>query len=304
MKRMILQDYLVRIATRTIRYVSGFNGSGTKCLHECALDGFQWEVAPGTVLAGHGCPECYRRKLAVRKKIPLEDYLSRIEGRKTAYVSGYEDMTTKCEHRCILHGVHWFATPSNVASGKDCWLCKGDKQRAILRARHSAEKYQEGLSSRNLKVEGYHSITRKCLHECLIDGFRWEARPHDIIHGSGCPKCAAYGFQQSQKATLYFLISEEGYLKIGITGEDTRRRMKRLVTKTPFDFVLYREVKASGVWVKQKEREMHEKLACDSAKLSGFDGCTEWFRATRRVLDAVDEALQQVHNDAKGDAIE
>lgn len=291
MRRMLLQDYLASIVGRGIRYVSGFNGSRAKCLHECESDGFQWQVAPGTVLSGHGCPECHRRKLASRKKVPLEDYLSRIAGRNTVYVSGYEDMTTKCEHRCIVHGVHWYPTPSNVALGKDCWLCKGDKQRALLRARHSEEKYQQYLQKRSLKCEGYHSITRKCIHECLVDGFRWEAKPHDIRQGSGCPKCAPYGFQQNQRATLYFLISDEGYLKIGITGEDTSRRMKRLAARTPFSFLLYREVKASGIWVKQKERELHEELASDSAKLSGFDGCTEWFRATRKVLEAVDMTI-------------
>lgn len=38
-------------------------------------------------------------------------------------------------------------------------------------------------------VDGYIKIHSKCVWKCTIDGTIWEARPHDIFAGHGCPIC-------------------------------------------------------------------------------------------------------------------
>lgn len=42
----------------------------------------------------------------------------------------------------------------------------------------------------NIEVIGmYNGAHKKIMHRCLIDGYEWEAAPHNILFGKGCPKC-------------------------------------------------------------------------------------------------------------------
>lgn len=43
----------------------------------------------------------------------------------------------------------------------------------------------------NIEVIGLYIDTHtKILHKCKLDGYEWEARPHDLLQGKGCPICA------------------------------------------------------------------------------------------------------------------
>lgn len=43
----------------------------------------------------------------------------------------------------------------------------------------------------NIEVIGLYTNTHsKILHRCKIDEYEWEARPHDLLRGKGCPICA------------------------------------------------------------------------------------------------------------------
>jgi predicted nucleic acid-binding Zn-ribbon protein len=41
-------------------------------------------------------------------------------------------------------------------------------------------------------VDSYINATQKIAHECLIDGYVWNASPCHILRGEGCPKCAGH----------------------------------------------------------------------------------------------------------------
>lgn len=51
-------------------------------------------------------------------------------------------------------------------------------------------------------VGRYINSETKILHKCLIDGHEWYAKPNNILHGKGCPKC-----------TNHLRISHEEYVQ-------------------------------------------------------------------------------------------
>lgn len=49
------------------------------------------------------------------------------------------------------------------------------------------------LSYPNIEVIGvYVSSHEKIKHKCRIDNYEWDATPHNILKGRGCPKCAGH----------------------------------------------------------------------------------------------------------------
>lgn len=92
--------------------------------------------------------------------------------------------------------------------------------------------------------------------------------------GTGCPRCAKYGYQLDKTGYLYALRSECGrYVKIGISNNPSQRH-RQLELATPFNFNLVEQVHGDGVKIAGLEKSFHEKY--ESAGFTGFSGATEW----------------------------
>lgn len=60
------------------------------------------------------------------------------------------------------------------------------------RKRRTHEEYVLELNEINPDIEvidTFINTVTKIKHRCKIDGYEWMARPHDILHGRGCPVC-------------------------------------------------------------------------------------------------------------------
>ena len=284
-------EYICSLEGRDIEYISGYVKANVKCLHRCKIDGHQWEVTPNDLRRGRGCPKCGRQAQAASKTRPFYSHVQSLKGRTIEYVSGYVNSTTPCLHRCKIDGYEWAARPASVQRGSGCPKC-GDLRTAAGLTR-PLDEYIQSLDGTGIEYAGGYVNTKvKCLHRCKIDGYEWEVAPYSIKSGTGCPKCAKYGFQLDLPGTLYFLIAPEGYFKIGITGVDIKRRFGELKRYTPFDFTLYSQYKADGVTIAALEKSLHRRLKKHHAGLTGFDGATEWFHANREVLELVNRVLE------------
>lgn len=83
---------------------------------------------------------------------------------------------------------------------------------------------------------------------------------------------------EDAKADLYFIqSSDDGPIKIGITGLPIRKRMKALQTAHPFQLHLRALIKAEGM----RETEYHARFAAH--RLHG-----EWFVAAPEILAEID----------------
>lgn len=282
MSRKITEaEYIQSLEGRNIEYVRGYVNSQVKCLHRCSIDGHEWLALPRDVRYGRGCPKC-----GGNAPVTEAEYSQSLEGRDIEYLSGYVNTQIKCLHRCKIDGYEWLTTPNKIRQGYGCPKCGGNL--TLTEA-----EYIQSLKGRDIEyLSGYVNTNVKCLHRCKIDGHEWLTQPSHVKRGKGCPKCAKYGFRLDLPGTLYFLISPDGYIKIGITGTDTKRRFANLNSATPFDFTLYGQYQADGEIIAKLEKSLHRKLKQHHAGLTGFEGATEWFRASYEVLESVNRVMK------------
>ena len=136
-------------------------------------------------------------------------------------------------------------------------------------------------------VDGYRTV--KSVAEVAFScGHHAKIMARDIIwKGVGCPACRRFGFRdEGYFGFVYVMQSLDGeLLKVGITNFP-RQREAVLRRETPFDFrrIVIR-VHPVGREVRRIEYDVHSRF--DGAGLDGFDGCTEWIRYNKEVIDMV-----------------
>ena len=128
----------------------------------------------------------------MRKKTH-EEYVAElaIKNPNIEVIGKYLGDKIKIEHHCLIHGIYWYAMPSNVLRGKGCKICQKEKFHNSRTKTH--REYVEKLKQLNpniIAIEDYIDSKTSILHKCLIDGYEWNARPSNILSGRGCPKCS------------------------------------------------------------------------------------------------------------------
>jgi hypothetical protein len=92
----------------------------TKILHKCKKCGYEWFVAPGGLLSGHGCPKC----MGVAPKTQ-EQYIIEVSNKTNniSVIGRYVNIYTPILHRCKICDNEWLANPNNILSGYGCPKC-------------------------------------------------------------------------------------------------------------------------------------------------------------------------------------
>lgn len=118
-------------------------------------------------------------------------------------ISKYVNNKTKILHRCKTDGFEWCVKPNHILGGSGCPVC-GSMSSANKR-RKTHEQYVKEIEKINHDIEvvgEYIDDTTKILHRCKLDGYEWMAKPNNILHGKGCPRCAKcerYGHEEYVK---------------------------------------------------------------------------------------------------------
>lgn len=149
--------------------------------------GYQWKAIPHNLLNGCGCPKC-----GGTLKISSQDFANEVlrVNPNIILTEPYSNFKTKIQCRCTIDGHVWSAFPQNLLRGHGCPLCSANKTRTRLLKSH--DDFVRELSQINpnvLVIGAYKKGDTKILCECKIDGFQWNSRPSDLLHGKGCPEC-------------------------------------------------------------------------------------------------------------------
>ena len=145
-------------------------------------------------------------------------------------VEKYIKYKTPILHEC-LQGHQWKTSPSNIFQGHGCPSCYGNKN-------HNTNSYKQELLLRGIikytPVEEYVNAATPIYHLCNQCQNIWKVNTYSILRGSGCPRCAKYGFDPSNKALLYFvsfMFEDITYYKIGVTNHSPEQRFKQYWNK-------------------------------------------------------------------------
>jgi len=167
----------------------------TKITVTCKDHG-DFEIAPGHLLSGEGCPRCRYIKSANGKRRSLEDVISlakEIHGDKYDYslITEYKNDREKYPIICKRHGVFYQAFNNHIKGKQGCPVCGHEKtsgEKALTTEEFIEKaKIAHGDKYDYSKVD-YTNGKSNVTIICPVHGeFSQIARNH--IFGEGCPKC-------------------------------------------------------------------------------------------------------------------
>lgn len=196
--KVTLEEFLCRLKAKwgdAIEYISGYRGMRYKCMFKCKKDGHIWFTLPSTLIRGHGCPECGRKRASEKLITPLEKLIKQVKevwGDLLEYIGGYTKTKNKCWWKCNVCGNIWKAKPNSILNGEGCPNCKNIKtsKRLTTSLEEILRRIKLIWGNKIIYIKGYKNTATKCVWKCNIDDYIWEAKPNDILQGHGCPLCA------------------------------------------------------------------------------------------------------------------
>lgn len=121
----------------------------------------------------------------------------------------YVNSHTKILVRCKIDKYEWEATPANLLYGKGCKKCAIEKNRIKSTKTHKQFLLEMSIINPNIEVLGvYKGDAVNILCRCKICDCEWNARPHNLLCGTGCPECAKLKNANNQRKTHEQFISE------------------------------------------------------------------------------------------------
>ena len=266
--------------------LSEYSGLTDKVKISCRDHGIFFQ-SPKHHLIGSGCPEC-----AGVKRIDTETFIVKAvsaHGFKYGYSKiSVSNSTQRVTVVCDKHG-DFEQSVSDHLRGAGCIKCvreshTHDTQLFIMKAEvvHNFTYDYCCVDYINSKTK----VTILC-KKCYLF---FEQTPNDHLRGFGCPGCSKSGFKTDKTGYLYALLSSDGMsIKIGITN-DLRKRVDVLRRVTPFPFEVYRTWCGNGKDIRKCEASIHKSF--ESARISGFQGCTEWLRFDTRIVDVINRKFR------------
>lgn len=199
----------------------------------CNVHG-DFEQSPNVHLRGDGCPSCGHLKTvagAVKKaSSEFEGRANKIHSKKYDYTNvQYVNARTKVKIICPSHG-EFCQSPDAHLKGKGCKKCASEANTKLQRYTEDEliNKFNTVHQNRySYEKLTYLGLSKKIIITCTVHG-HFESKAQHHLDGTGCPKCANYGFNTSIPGILYYLKISKGLAyKIGITNRSVRERFPR-----------------------------------------------------------------------------
>ena len=193
-KRKTHEEYVneLKIVNPDIIPIEQYIDWRTPIYHLCTIHNHKWKAIPNNILRGGHCPEC--RKDATKKSNSLShnEYISRLQDVNPTVIplENYINKDTPILHKCLIHDIKWYSTPSSILQGSGCSKCKTERLRDYHAFTH--EEYVNKVKEANPTVEvigTYINANTNIEHRCLIHNHKWIVSPYSILQGHGCKYC-------------------------------------------------------------------------------------------------------------------
>ena len=173
--------------TSEIEVIEEYKNSKEKIKFLCKKCNNIWMAQPNNILNGNKCPKCYGTPKKTHEKF-LEEIKER--NYKIEVLEKYIDAKTKINFKCNICSNVWKARPNQILRGCGCPKCYGTPKK-------THEKFWAEFYINNSEIEligKYKDVKTKIELKCKKCGYKWKARPNDLIRKdgkkTGCPKCA------------------------------------------------------------------------------------------------------------------
>lgn len=197
--KITTEDFVSRMRSinKDIEIMGEYISSTVKIECRCQICGKVWSAVPGSLLQGHGCPECAREKCANRRRKTHEQFVADLSvvNPSIEVIGQYQNSASPINVRCKVCGYEWSPIARSIVNtGQGCPECSR-KNGAIKRTKTTEVFVAEMKSiNPNIEIKGdYKTSKTKIQCHCLLCDNIWNAAPSNLLNGYGCPRCAKTG---------------------------------------------------------------------------------------------------------------
>ena len=160
------------------------NNDKVKC--KCAIDGYEWETKPHSLLQNHGCPECARKLQNRRNYNEFLTELKKIQP-NIIPIGKFTSSKDKTLFKCKICGYEW-ETQAYIPLVRNGYGCPKCKNHAAL----TEQDIKNRLKENNPEIEyvkGFNGVLKHATFKCKTCGCEWETFVTSVLYGRGCPHC-------------------------------------------------------------------------------------------------------------------
>lgn len=116
----------VKNINNKVKVIGRYNKDNDKIECECLICGFKWSPMAGSLIQGHGCPKCAKKRIAKKFGRSHEQFVKELKqkNKKIRVLGKYINARTKIECECLVCHHIWFANPDTLINrGSGCPKC-------------------------------------------------------------------------------------------------------------------------------------------------------------------------------------
>jgi Probable Zinc-ribbon domain len=278
-------------------------GTAKKLNWICSL-GHRWSTTGNArVTQGSGCPVCAGTKI-----LPGYNDIATLYPELAAEAVGWDPRqvgpgdAAKYSWRCA-EGHVWQAVPYPRTKGVGCPICSGQQ---VLAGYNDMATTRPDLAAEAVGWDPttFMAGTSKKLRWRCAAGHEYLCTGGNRIMGSGCPKCAKYGFDPLSPGWLYLMVHDEWQMQqVGISNvPETRLGQHERHGWRPLDLVGPMDGTVARTWERAILAALEDLLAgVDRSSEAGghFSGFTEAWPLAELDVSSILELQALVADDAR-----
>lgn len=281
------EEFVKRVGTvnPNVEIVGKYVRSNIKVECRCRLCGHIWSAVSGSLLSGHGCPECAKKANADRRRKTHDQFVVELTAVNPdiEVVGRYENSATPIHVRCRKCGHEWSPIARSIVNtGQGCPVCS--HAAATAKRYKTKETFVAEMKEVNPNIEivgSYRGNKAKIECRCRICGNEWKAAPSNLLSGYGCPRCARTGTSFMEQFLCVYLES--------VAGEnEVLSRDKSAIGRELDIYLPSRKLAIEiGSWywhISRLESDMKKEAEC---KLRGIDLITIYDCCPEAIADEV-----------------
>ncbi|MGL4741372.1 MAG: hypothetical protein ACRC41_11295 [Sarcina sp.] len=182
---------ILKVINPNVEILESYIKSSLPIKAKCLIDNHIWNIRPGDLLSGYGCPRCGVVKRSLKQEIGYEEFLKRmdlIHKGKIRHIGEYINLKVSTEFECTIDNYRWIAKPSNVIHNETgCPICANNMK-------YSTKKFIEFMEEINKSIEilgAYKGKEQNIKCRCKICNHIWNPRAGNLKNRkSTCPRCS------------------------------------------------------------------------------------------------------------------
>lgn len=218
-RRLSQSEFEERVLEKSpnLKITGSYKNMSTSVPVSCEKCGYKWNARPQSLInIENHCPQCNNYKIRTQEEF-IRDI--KLANENIIILEEVKKSKDKILVKCKIDGYQWETTPDRIIRGVGCPKCKNV-------AKPTTEEFRNRIKEINpeiLILGEYTNHYGKMLVKCLNDGNEWEASPHTLLNGIGCPVCSSskgekacskllesYCFKYTSQFSFKNLVSDSG----------------------------------------------------------------------------------------------